>query len=43
MDTKRMAVGVVAVGVLGIGGGGARAARQREEWQRDWVAAEEAA
>ena len=43
MDTKRLAVGVVAVAVLGIGGGGAIAAQQQEEPKIDRAAAEEAA
>ena len=43
MDTKRLAVGVVAVAILGIGGGVAIAAQQQEEPKIDRAAAEEAA
>ena len=43
MDTRKLAVGVVAVAVLGIGGGVAIAAQQQEEPKIDRAAAEEAA
>jgi hypothetical protein len=43
MDTRKLAVGVVAVAVLGIGGGVAIAAQQREDPKIDRAAAEEAA
>ena len=43
MDTKRLAVGVVAVAILSIGGGVAIAAQQQEEPKIDRAAAEEAA
>jgi outer membrane murein-binding lipoprotein Lpp len=43
MDTKKLAVGAVAVAVLGIGGGVAIAAQQQEDPKIDRAAAEEAA
>ena len=43
MDTRKMAVGVVAVAFLGIGGGVAIAAQQREDPKTDRAAAKEAA
>ncbi len=43
MDTSKLAVGVVAVAVLGTGGGVAIAAQQQEDPKVDQAAAEEAA
>jgi hypothetical protein len=43
MNTKKLAVGVAAVAVLGIGGGAAIAAQQQEDPKIDRAAAEEAA
>ncbi len=43
MDTKKLAVGAVAVAVMGIGGGVAIAAQQQEDPKIDRAAAKEAA